>query len=168
MIERFKAFIQSQGTAEIPRYWEQEVSNSYRILKFQMQLAQEARAMENFQAGEHAGRIKTRIRNLKDMVFDISAREISIQNPPSFLWAQAEEPKKVYFYLPYADKLISANHEAIPNGLGGLDFRPVLTTAVDIDESIWCLDQALVKSLSTNLISLLPKKSFLRILSQTA
>ena len=163
--ERFKGFLQTQDKTETPKYWEREVSNSYRSLRFQMQLTQEARVLESFQKGEHANRIKTRIRNLKDTVFDIAGKEISIKNPPRFIWAESD---KVYFYLPADDKLIFSRHEAVRSVNEGIEFIPVLPSAVDIDETVWCLDKVLVESLARNIVSLLPRKNAYRILGQAA
>ena len=162
MIDRLRGFLPPR-IVERSRDWEGLVSNSLRILRFQMQLAEEAKKSDNFQAEEHAKRVRGRIGNLKDLVIDTAAKENSISSYPEFL---AVESDRTYFYIPDANKLISANEQVIARGVGGFISVPDLTSAIDIDEKTWCLDKALVGNIAKGIINLLPRDSSRRILSQ--
>lgn len=162
MIDRIRGILPPRAV-EKPRDWEDSVAKSLTVLNFQLQSAEEAKekAGEAFMAEKHAEWVRGRVKNLKDVVLETAAKERSIFQYPQFI---AVESDKTYFYIPNANKLISAREQAVVNGVGKVSYVPDLTSAEDVDEKTWCLDRVLVENLAKELVALLPKKSSKRIL----
>ena len=150
---------------EKPKDWEDVVLNSYKILKNQIQLAEEAKIKSNFLQEEHASRIKTRVNNLKSIVLDSAARERSLLSFPQFL--ELEVDQVPYFYYPGTNTLGHAKYMGVGSPIG-FGFYPASDVKSDVNYTTWCLNKGLVENLALNLIGLLPTKSSIRILAQAA
>ena len=161
--ERVKGFFPQE--VDKPRDWELGVLNSYKILAYQIQLAEEAKLTSNFMAEEHAGRVKTRIGNFKDIVLELAQTEHSIMAKPQYM--EIESGEVAYFYYPKENTLGHARYQGVRTPSGAVLY-PASDVKSDIDETTWCLDKNLVTNLAVNLIGLLPPKSSRRILTQAA